>query len=117
MTGEQEALVLKMLSSFHQQPGIVTDASVGNKTAIKCTYCGVEGERAQPQSISHRDDCPVSHSKKLALLQAPEQTESEQVQGSAHQRKQRQEGYDTYPDQPEGEQNQAVNPYGEDSNQ
>jgi hypothetical protein len=100
MTGEQEALVLKMLSGWHQQSGIVTDASVGNKTAIKCTYCGVEGERAQPASISHRDDCPITHSKKLALLQAPAQTESEQVASSAQQRKHRQDtGYDTYPDQ------------------
>jgi hypothetical protein len=117
MTGEQEALVLKMLSSWHQQPGIVTDASVGNKTAIKCTYCGVEGERAQPASISHRDDCPITHSKKLALLQAPEQTESEQVQSTAHQRKRHQEGYDTYPDQPQDERNQTESPYGEDSTQ
>ena len=99
MTSEQEALVLKMLSDFHKQPGIVTDASVGNKTAIKCTYCGVEGERAQPASISHKDNCPITHSKKLALLQAPEQTESEQVQSTSVPRKRHQY---TYPGQTDG---------------
>ena len=62
MTGEQEQLVLQILSKLHQH-GYKTVYKLGEKNTYACIYCGGSGEHSR--RIDHSEKCVTKLSKQL----------------------------------------------------